>query len=273
MKKTYILIALAIVAALSIVSCKNNKKAKEPTQEEVQEMKQALADSVLAQIDALASEYITAYENGVRLRAFELTGTEKLVKPDFLLDPKEASTFVTKSQKVNALAFYIVDYGVRMIYGMPLEEAKEAIVKLAVDVNFPFDTDQYEANAPLSERIKAEYEECKERGELAYFWQFQYAIIAETDYIISHNVDLFFSQITEDQWLSFYQNLEADRAAIEILAEYDADMSAFKDFIDKTRVTSSDKEKEDILTSIETSKQFFAANREKQYAIRNALLQ
>jgi len=56
---------------------------------------------------------------------------------------------------------------------------------------------------PLSEKIKKEYEACRERGDLAYFWQFQYAIMIETGYIIAHNPELFFSKITEEQWQAF----------------------------------------------------------------------
>jgi len=70
MKNTHILIAVAMVAALSMVSCKNNKKAEsqEPTQEEVQEMKQALADSVLAEIDAIAEKLYDASSKSFRLQ-------------------------------------------------------------------------------------------------------------------------------------------------------------------------------------------------------------
>jgi len=84
-----------------MVSCKNNNKktqSKNPSQEEVQEMKQALADSVLAEIDAFADQYSDAASKAFRLQAMELTDDEKQVKPDYLLDPSLVSKFVTKSQ-------------------------------------------------------------------------------------------------------------------------------------------------------------------------------
>jgi len=255
-----------------MASCKNNKTT-EPTPEEIQAQKVALADSVLAQIDAFASEYITSYENGVRLHTFELTETEKLIKPDYLLDPKAANTFATKSQKVNALAIYIVDYGVRKIYEMPLEEAKEAIAKLAVDVNFPFDTDQYEANAPLSERIKAEYKECKERGDLAYFWQFENAIIKETYYIIVQNPELFFNKITEEQWQEYIKATNKKNAAMRELAKYDEEMADVLEIFNRYRVPSSDEDKARVTASFETCKQHIIADKDKFIANRNVLLQ
>jgi len=272
MKRTLNLLAVVAICSALMVSCKNTKTT-EPTPEEIQAQKVALADSVLAQIDELAEKLSDAMSNSFYLSELQLNDAERLIKPDYLLDLSLANTLVTKSQKINALAMYVVDYAARVAFDMPGDEAKEVISKLGVDINHPIDLNYSTTGTPLSELIKRDYKNSKENEELAIFWQFQYAIIVETIYIISHNVDLFFSQITEDQWQSLFQKFEANRAAIEILAEYDLDMSAFKDFMDKTRVTSSDKEREDILTSIETSKHYFVANKEKQFAIRNALLQ
>ncbi len=106
MIKNNILIALAMLAVLTMVSCKNNNKkaqSQDPTQEEVQEMKQALADSVLAEIDAFVDEYIDASSKSFKIRDLELTENEKSVRPDYLLDPSVANNLVTRSQKINAL--------------------------------------------------------------------------------------------------------------------------------------------------------------------------
>jgi len=275
MKINYILIALAMVAALTMVSCKNNKKtqSQEPTQEEVQEMKQALADSVLAEIDAIVDEYCIAFENDFRFRGFELTEAEKLIKPDYLLDPSVSNELITKSQKINAIAFYMVDLGVRILYDMPVDEAKETIAKLASDVNIPIDLNDYDINIPRSERTRNQYNMLKENEEVTYFWQFHNAAIKETYYIIVQNPELFFSKITEEQWQQYVKRTNEKNKAMRELAKYDEEMAAVLEIFNQNRVVSSDEEKAKVSASIETHKRHLIANKDKFIENRNALLQ
>jgi len=280
MKIKYILIAFSAFAALSMVGCKNNNKkaqsqeaAQEPTQEEVQKMKQALADTVLAHIDAFAEEYSIAYEKSFTLTTLKLTEAEKLIKPDYFLDPKEVTNFTTKSQKVNALAIYLLEYGVRKIYDMPREDVKEVIVKLAHEVNYPYDLDKRDANMTMSERIRQEYNKCKENGDIAYFWQFQNALFAEIDYIIAQNPELFFSKITEEKWQQFINRSRQKNLAMRELAKYDEEMAAVLEMFNKNRAVASDEEKAKVFEPYDSAKQFFITNKDKLLKVRNALLQ
>jgi len=251
MKKSYILIALAMVVALTMVSCKNNKKVKEPSQEEVQEMKQALADSVLAYIDTCAEKLCDANSKSFRIKTMELTEKEKMVKPDYLLDPSVANTLVTKKQKVNALAIYSIELLVRKIYDMPQEETKEVIAKLAVEVNHPTDVDFFMSDIPTSEKFKREYEICKERGDVAYFWQFQYALLVETGYLLVQNPELFFSKISEEQLFEYGNIAQVIYDAIDELSEYDEEMAELRAFKDKLSFTTSRSEWKNICQSRE----------------------
>jgi len=254
-----------------MVSCKNARNS-EPTPEDIQTQKQALADSVLSDIDTLADLYFEAASNCFMLKSMELTDAEKMVKQDYLLDPSVANTLVTKSQKINALAAYSVDYSVRKIFGLPCEEVKEVITKLASEVNHPIDMDLFMSDSPTSEIVKQEYKICKERGDLAYFWQFQFAIIAETSYVILNNPELFFSRITEEQWQAYRSRNEAIVEAISELAQYDEEMATLEDFRIKTRITSQE-EWDNSDVTLESAKQFRIANKDKYIARRNALLQ
>jgi len=274
MKKSYILFVLTMVAALTTVSCNcSSKKSQEYTQEEVQEMKQALADSVLAQIDSFAEEYFAASETSFFTRSFELSEKEKVVKPDYLLNLTEANDLVTKSQKINALAIYLVDLGVRTIYDMPLDETKEVIAKLAVELNHPTDVIANIENVPVTENIKKEYENCRERGDLAYFWQFQDGIITETNYIISQTPELYFSKITEEQWQAYVKRTNEIYKTMRELAKYDKEMAVVLEMFNKNKVISSPEEFAKVTTSIESEKQFRIANKDNFIAKRNALLQ
>jgi len=272
MKRTLTLIACVAACFAMMISCKNTKTA-EPAPEEIQAQKVALADTVLAQIDAIADEFIVNAQNGFTIGDFKLTEKEKLVKPDYLLEPEEANNLVTKLQKVNALAFYIVDLGVREIYEMPLEEAKEAIATLAADVNYPFDDKQYKEDAPISERIKAEYEKCRERDELNYFWLFNNAIIAEAVYILAQNPELYYGKITEEQWQAYAKTVMENIKAMNIIAKYDEEMADLLEMLNQNSLVSSDEEWDRVNASIKSAKQFRIANKDKLVARRNVLIQ
>jgi len=272
MKRILSLIAIMAICSAVMVSCKNTKTA-EPTPEEIQAQKVALADSVLADIDAFVDEYINASENAFYLKRISLTDEEKMVKPDYLLDPSVANTLVTKSQKVNALAIYILELGIRDIYDMPLDDTKETIAKLALELNHPVEIDMYDPDVPRLERIRKEYDKCKENGDLAYFWQFQNAAMNATSYILSQNPELFFSKITEEQWQAFCDRRDSRLKAIEELAQYDEEMAQVWEFRNKYRVTASDEERDRKDKSIEAAKQYYSANKDKYATKRNALLQ
>jgi len=272
--KSFIIVALAMVAALSMVSCQcNSKKTQKPTQEEVQQQKQALADSVLAEIDAIAEKLYDASSKSFRLQFLTLTDKEKLVKPDYLLDPSIAYTLVNKTQKINALAIYCLEKGVRKIYDMPCEEVNEAIAKLAIDLNFPMDMEYVAGEAPLSEKMRKTYETCKERGEQNLFWQFEYATFLEINYVIANDPELFFNKITEEQWVAYYERKTEALNAIKELAKYDEEMALLWDFRNKNMVTSSEEEREKMFSSFESSRQLYKENKDRFSEIRNALLQ
>jgi len=274
MKKTHLLIALAMIAALPMVSCKNNnKKAQEPTAEEIQAKKLALADSVLADIDEFEKIYADATDQSFRILSMELTDAEKSVKPDYLLDPALADTFLTRSQKINALAIYLTDWSVLELYEMPDEDTKNAIAKLAAEINFPVDVDFVTSNEPVSEKIKKIYEACKNSGDLALFWQFEYMIVSEVSYVLSCNPDLYLSRITEEQWQAFNARKKARRDAVNELAKYDEEMAKLVEVRKESKVSSSDEERDAKNQSIQTAKEFYKTHKDKYAAKRNAFLQ
>jgi len=269
MKKSYFIIALATFAALSVSSCKNNnKKTTVAAPEQVQQQKAALADSVLAQIDLIAEEYFDATSKCFRLRNIELTEKEKMVKPDYLLDLSAANTLVTKTQKVNALAYYIIEYGLRKAYDMPLEEAKATILKLASDINHPIDFDL----ANYETQIRQVYRDCKEKEELTYFWQFQHAIIAEFTYITSRNPELFFSKISQQQRQSFADRVDSYIKAMKKIAQYDDEMAYAYFLFKKYRIFPTDDQMIQAYNSPESIIEFQIENKDKYAARRNALI-
>jgi len=156
---------------------------------------------------------------------------------------------------------------------MPRNDGQEAIAKLVADLNYPFDAEFAVNNNPVSEKIKARYNAFKERGELASFWGFEVAFIAEIDYVMVHNPDLFFSKISEEQWQQYYLRKKARLKALETLAKYDDEVALLLKFRNDYRISSSDQQRESVNQSKESAKQFRIANKDKFIAKRNALLQ
>lgn len=235
MRKYYLFIALAMVAAMT-VSCKNNnKKAKEAadaTAEVVEAAKTILADDVLATIDELAQSYIN--DGGeldfATIISSALTEEEKLIKPDYLLEASQANEMVTKSQKLNALAILMVERPVRIAYGMPTEDTDEVIARLVADVNDPVSFDDEMSLTP-AEKIKMAYEAHKERGDIADFWQFGFAAQIESGYLISRNLDVVFRNLNEEQFATLNERFITVKNAASILAEYDPEIKQVWDAV------------------------------------------
>jgi len=271
MKRTLTLFALVAICSAMMVSCKNTKTT-EPTPEEIQAQKVALADSVLAFVDSLADTYIDYSVNSFDFAAMKLDEAEKLVKPDYLLDPSEADSFITKTQKVNALAIYSVELFIRYMYDMPLDEARDALGKLAAELNHPIDFSKVK-DMTRTERIKKEYEAYEESGDVAYFWQLHNAIICEMSYLVAQNPELFYSKISNEQWQAFYSRIKTLKKVIRELANYDEEMSQLWEFRSINSPYASDEERDIANQNIETAKQYHIDNKDKYITRRNALLQ
>jgi len=271
MKRTISLIALVAICSAMMVSCKS--KQSEPTPEEVQAQKVALADSVLAKIDAFAEQFINVSDDADIFAKINLTEEEKMVKPDYLLDPNDVSKFVTKRQKVNALAIYECETFIRNMYGMPTDEVKEVTAKLALELNHPADIDMYlEWDKPSSELIKSEYNACKERGDVSYFWQFENAILYETNYLFANNPELYLKQIGEENFTAYSEEWNNLLRAIWTLAPYDEEINMISKSLpiqSEADINGLDKFFQNITTAIETYNNYSSRYIDE----RNSLLQ
>ena len=228
MKKYYLFIALAMVAAMT-VSCKNNNKkaakTAEANAEVVEAAKTILADDVLATLDELAQALIDDTGNFVPedIISSALTEDEKLIKPDYLLEASQANEMVTKSQKINALAILLLERPIRVAYGMPTEEADEVIARFATEINSPTNFDD-EKNLTPSEKIKMAYAARKEKGDIADFWQYAFAAQIESGYLISKNTEVFFRNLNEEQYHALTKRFKAVTDAVRTLAQYDPEV-------------------------------------------------
>ncbi len=200
------------------VSCKN-KNDNNATEEVVEATKLVLADDVLAAIDEIAQNYIEAVGEGRKL-----TVVDKLVLPDYLMDPAQTKDLITKSQKVSAYSILFVERMVRKAYDMPLQETDEALTRLAAEINCPLSLEDAE-NASASERIATVYNHFKEYGEIPSFWRMTFTFQNEFKYLIANDPEIFLQDLGEEDIKPLYDRYEACLAAIKALAEYDTEMA------------------------------------------------
>lgn len=277
MTHRFFLILLAIIPALSLSSCKCNQKSNntsQPTQEEVLAQKQFVADSVLAIVDAFELEFINKSDKCFPIpELFALTADEKMVKPDYLLEPSVASTLVTRTQKINALAYYTLEFAVRDAYGMPLDEVKEVIAKLSLELNFNIDPDYLKSAVPESEKISKIYELCKENGDVASFWQYQCAFIFHTDYIIACNPQLYIPKISEEALKQFNLRLEFVNNAATALAPYDPEMASLLKEIKEWDLLVDESEWDAAFATESSTAHFYINNKQAIIDRRNRMLQ
>lgn len=274
MRKNYIFIAAAMAAAITIGACKNNnKKAQESALEDIQAQKQEVADSILAQIDTLAALVSDAASKSFKFSNLELSEKEKMIKPDYLLDPSVAGTFVTRLQKINALAYYTVEYGVRLIYDMPVGEADEAIATLASEIGYPIDTELLRSDIPVSEMIRREYKLCKEYGDIETFWKFLCALIFHTDYIIASNPELYIPKITEEGLQQFNLELEYVNNAATSLAPCDEEMAVLLKEIKEWDVLVEQSDWDAAFATGSTTARFYICNKKAIVERRNRMIE
>ena len=276
MKKYYLFIALAMVAAMT-VSCKSNKKAKEAseaTEEVVEAAKTILADDVLATLDEIAKPFIddAGKVEAYRIIADNLTPEEKMVKPDYLMDPSEVDNMITKSQKVNALAVLVIERFIRQAYDMPVEKSEAAIAHLVADLDIPNVNNGENNDLSIAEKAAENYRLFKERGDLPLFWQFQFALINESAYLISQNPDPFFRNLTEEQYETFNGRIFSCYAAVEELAKYDEEVAASLKVFQDNMTVSTQEEAEKVYSSLATAKQAIINSKDVIAARRAALL-
>ncbi len=230
-----ILLAASAVALFNFVSCRNAGKTDSQKPSEQDSTKVELAQEVLSYIDSLAGFYAATaenYEQSAPAFTAGLTDREKMVKPEYLLDPRMANQLITRNQKINALAILITERPIRLAYGLPVDATDEAMAKLAADLHHsvPFDNIR---DKSASDCIREHYEDCRSNGDLAYFWKFTFALQCNLIYLISENCDRFFDNVTDEQYDIFFQRWASTLKAAKLIAEYDSEMAGMMDIYDK----------------------------------------
>jgi len=198
MKKISLVVLVA--AAILAPSCKNQKAVntageRTPSQSEeyaIKEFKLNLENLLTSAKEMRPAPFATASEDG----RISLTEKEKMVKPEFLIDPSLESKAVTLQQKYRLIAMLEVDKVIAGLYDMPVEDIDAALSKLIAAIDdpameefvkgYPEETED-EESTQIADFFDAEYDQ----GRANFFWEAVAAMLVEQVYIMTRNVDKF----------------------------------------------------------------------------------
>lgn len=238
MKKiTVIILALALALAPSCKNQKNKKIVKEVEKTEISEKEKNLTEELKANLKNLAESakqlktiaFIQKKSDG----SFTLTEDEKLVKPDYLVDPAVVDELVTLSQKYRCWTMLGVDKMVCELYDMPVTEYESAIARLIADLNDPAIDSFAGIDWNVDETVKAELDKFVDAeysaGRAPFMWDAVAASLVEQMYVITRNIDLFMPLFDDQSAADFTYNFVTVHERILDLMEFYPEMENLND--------------------------------------------
>jgi len=202
--KKFALVLLA-VTLVALPSCKNRNKEAQET-----EYKENAEQLITADLKLNAQNLM---ESAKKLKVVPFVSTtpdgkvilsdkEKLVKPDYLLDPASTNNLVTLSQKYRAISMLAADLAIANLYEMPKVDYQEAIQRLLVDINdepmktfASYDWDFIRNDPqPISDLVDGEYAQ----DRAVFFWDGMAASFVEQLYIVTRDIDKFMPMFTDE---------------------------------------------------------------------------
>jgi len=254
------------IALMFIISCNREQKEFRKMEQGIpaESGKTMFADSSLALLDEIYEQYLGIAEPEM-LSEMSLSSTEKVIKPEYLLDPKNADTYVGRDQKMAALAFLSTERFVRKLYDMPTKASGQAIKKLALETNYPFNFDKIK-DKPMSERVRKIYQVCRNRNDMDIFWEFQFNILVEKDYILAQDPESFLGKINQEQLEAWRKHYILVKKAVTLLAPYDEEMNKLNGFLASNLVQENvliNGTIEDLIGFYSDNKDYFISRRNK----------
>lgn len=200
-----ILLCAALVLASS---CKNKSKEAEqqaPDYENASEAELVQADLKAEMQNLMESAkkikpvaFISSSKDG----SLVLSEKEKMVKPDYLIEPSSTNDLVNLTQKYRAIGMMTSDKTIAQLYDMPINEYNEAIFRILTDINDPALTNFYTLPVEDIETNREEYEifvdQEYEEGRAQFFWEAVAAAMVEQIYIVTRDVDKFMPMFTDE---------------------------------------------------------------------------
>lgn len=245
MKKSLLLASVVIAACLSSCGNNNGNKSEKNEQNEVVSAQNALNDEINQEAVKTEFDNLKISVSKIRMAPFvsstedgriQLTEKEKMVKPDYLINPSIVGKLVTLSQKYHVTSMMAADLVIANLYEMPTVDMKEAIAKLLLDINDEAFTNF--ANTPwsdlegASDALQFLIEEEYEAGRQYLFWDALAASLVEQLYIMTRNVDKFMPMFTDETVEDFTFNFICLHEGLLTMADTNEEMSSLHNVLE-----------------------------------------
>jgi len=225
--KRVILVLLPLV--LISISCRNRSKSQEKEVERIVSPQEQMA------VEAVKADFRNLSESSKRLKnlpferglegEFKFTDKARMNKPDYLLDPSRAATMLTLEQKYRFVSMLKVDCIIARLYGMPEEGFKDAIGRLAVEINDSAFSDFASADSlPEEERVSEFLDKEYAKGRARFFWESIAAGLIEQLYICTKDLDSFLAMFDDQTAADVTYDFVVLHDGVTSLLETDPDM-------------------------------------------------
>jgi len=247
MKKIAVIILACAIIALP--SCKNQGKkkvaeAEAAAQEQMSQKEKYLTEELKINFENLI-ESVKKMNKAPFLKSgetIELTEKEKMVKPDYLLDPAVANDLVTLTQKYRVAAMLGADKLISEMYDMPVDGYEASLKKLVLDINDPAlktYVEKYakaeDENAVLVQLMNDEYD----AGRPNYFWELASAYLVEELFICTQNIDKFMPMFDDQSASDITYNFICCHENIKQLIEFYPEMQSLNEILDPLYVINA----------------------------------
>ncbi|MBQ7222394.1 MAG: hypothetical protein IJS02_02885 [Bacteroidales bacterium] len=236
MKRIFILIVAMVLVALP--ACKNQNKASQEATEYTPGSEQVLTDELKANMEnlLLSIKQIKPVLPMIKKNSskVELTEKEKMVKPDYLLDPTKTNNLVTLTQKYRLLSMLDVDKTIAQLYDLPTDDYTATTTKLIAEINDPalkeyFDKlpTQEDVTEAFNDMIAAAYRS----GRASLYWEGFAAGLVESLFITTRDLDKFMPMFDDQSVSDITFNLVCTQENITALIDYYPEMEALNEIL------------------------------------------
>ncbi len=192
MKKLFVILLAAAMVVLP--SCKNQKQVAEEQAAPEKSLKeqyilQELEINVNEMAEAVAQLKTPGFIN-VQDGKVTLSADEKMVKPDFLVNPEISKSFLTLEQKYRGLGILSIDKSFASIYDMDVTEYQNAIQKVVTEINDDAFNNFFESfSGDMTLAAKTLYQEEAAANRLPLYWNAMTAVGVEELYLLTQDPD------------------------------------------------------------------------------------
>lgn len=244
MKKTFALILA--VALIAVPSCKNKgQKGKEASAVNTENIDFNDKEQVAAELVKVEAQNLIEAASKIKPAPFasakqdgriSLTAKEKLVKPDYLLNPDVVKGLVTFSQKYRVISMLAVDKAIADLYEIPGNEYNNAILTVLTDLGdeaiSTFASTPWIDLETSKDAMKNLAEDEYAAGRQCYFWEGVAAILVEQVYVITRNIDKFMPMFTDETASDVTFNFICLHEGLKSVVDLNPEMASLNESLD-----------------------------------------